>query len=280
MRCAALGEAWLRFGAGPVSAYGDFDLEFVRVHLARLGIPALPARMMPATQGVLLVDSYDTALRRAMADSASACLRALVDDLGCDVPTGYGAVWNPNASGNAAMYPSFSGVVIAGDGAIAIRSGLPKWEPRQNKKVVVSVGGGRLPGSWRDAFVILGSIRTDCQFSNAGSWRLAGWRAIEPSKLWNQAARAQVLVTAAGSTVWEAAHVRIPVVLLEIAANQRDIFAWGTAAGVPGVNLSRVVDPMKVALQLSAALDHARPLPKVEDGSRNIVAALLAAMGR
>jgi hypothetical protein len=129
------------------------------------------------------------------------------------------------------------------------------------------------------ALSLLAELATADRFGITGDWGPSHWRRISPSRLWTEAAAARQLVTAAGTTVWEAAVVGIPVVLLMTAANQRLVYRWARDAGIPGLN-ALLVDPEFLAHQLRALLDVPAQLPRVENGVNRVVQRLAQLAGR
>jgi spore coat polysaccharide biosynthesis predicted glycosyltransferase SpsG len=263
MRLSVLAAAWQAAG-GEVAWYGEVTIPFVERRLTDLGIPPR-ADELDRGVAVFVIDSYDATIRYTKG-FANAAVRVLVDDLGGDVPPGYDVVWNPNAYGRAELYPGFAGAVLSGAEAVAIRDGLPAWRPRSDSETVVTIGGGDPPASLQDALSQLSELVTGQRFAIAGNWAPAGWRLIPPDELWANASEARLVVTAAGTTVWEAALVQVPVILLQTAHNQRFVYRWGRDAGVPGLN-TLLVDAEFLAHQLRALLPAARPLPPLLNGA-------------
>ncbi len=275
MRLATLGAAW-RASGGTVQGVGTLDLEFVIARYREAGI-ALSDRPSGG-DAIMVVDSYDPEVRFGALRVAGAVLRVLVDDLGGTVPNGYDAVWNPSPYGEAGLYPGFTGPLLSGPEHLAVREGLPRWVGPSDE-VLVSLGGSEPSAQIKAAFDQLAALASDTRFAITGPWGPAGWRRIAPGRLWAEVARAKALVMAAGSTVWEAAAVGIPVVLLETAANQRLNYRWARDAGVPGLKTS-LVDGEFLAHQLRALIPAARPLPRVTGGAGQVVAALAQLAGQ
>jgi spore coat polysaccharide biosynthesis predicted glycosyltransferase SpsG len=263
MRLSVLATAWLA-GGGDVTWYGEVTIPFVQRRLGDLGIHPREEELDHGV-AVFVIDSYDATVRYTKG-FANAAVRVLVDDLGGDVPPGYDVVWNPNAYGRAALYPGFSGAVLSGPEAVAIRDGLPPWQLRRDAETVVTIGGGDPPASVQDALTQLSELVTGQRFAIAGNWSPPGWRLVPPDDLWASASEARLIVTAAGTTVWEAASVQVPVILLQTADNQRFVYRWGRDAGVPGLN-TLLIDAEFLAHQLRALLPAARPLPPLTNGA-------------
>jgi hypothetical protein len=276
MRQAVLGEAWLRAG-GEVCLAGEVALEFVRARLATLDIPVIAGKGLAGD--VIVVDSYDPAVRAAGARATNAGLRTLVDDVGGAVPPGFDLVWHPAPGGERELYPGFAGRVLGGAGFVPVRDDLARWQPGPGDLTVVSLGGGRLPGMMADAVTELSRLTIGRAVAIAGTWAPAGWRRVAPHRLWAEASRAARLITAAGTTVWEAAAVGVPVILVQLQDNQRRVYSWARDAGVPGVD-ALLVDADFLARKLRALLDLARPLPPISNGAGRVAAALLEELRR
>ena len=271
MRLGTLGAAWKRAG-GSVRAVGRVEIGFVRDRYAALGIEIGDAD--PVAGDVLVVDSYDAAVRFRWSQLPAPALRILVDDgIGGDIPPGFGVVWSPNAYASAASYRGYAGVVLAGTEYLAIRGDIPRWIQPRNGEILVSLGGGRPSRVLVEAMSILDELAGAERFAATGDWAPAGWRRVAPEDLWSAAVSARQLVTAAGSTVWEAASMGIPVVLLMTADNQRQVYRWCRDAGVPGLN-ALLVDAEFLAHQLRALLAVPSALPPVTDGSDRVVSRL------
>ncbi|MGE0441738.1 MAG: hypothetical protein AB7L66_06110 [Gemmatimonadales bacterium] len=267
MRLATLGAAWA--GLGPVRALGPIDLPFVRDRFARLNIPL--GGPPPGPGEIVVVDSYDPSTRFRWSHAPAPALRVLVDDHGgVSVPLDYDCVWNPNAYADRSIYPSFSGTVLAGREYLAIREDLPRWEARPDGDIFVSLGGGQPSPTVAAAFGLLDEFNLPVRFAYSGDWGPTGWRQVAPHRFWTEAAGARHLITAAGITVWEAAVVGIPVVLLMTADNQRDTYRWCRDAGVPGTN-TLLADAEFLAHQLAALIAVAGRLPAVQSGTGRVV---------
>lgn len=274
MRLLALAEAW-RARGGSARLVGTIEIEFVAVRAAGIDIAPEPG---PLTSGdVLIVDTNDLAERHRAAREGSFGTRVLVDDLGGPVPPGYDVVWNPNPYGTAMLYPAFGGRVLAGPGVVPLRTGLPSWGPPGDGSTVLSMGGGTPTGGVIDAFRRLARLLPRERVQVAGRWGPSRWPTVDPGGLWAAASRASRLVTAAGTTAWEAAAVGVPVVLVQLADNQRLVFRWARDCGVPGLDAT-VLDSEQLAWQLRRLLPMARPLPPLAGGAGHVVAELCQRM--
>lgn len=269
MRLATLGLAWREAG-GDAVAIGEHEIPFVAAHYRDLGIEV--ASGTEAQGDVVVVDSYDPGIRFRHAQPAGPELRVLLDDVGGLVPPGFDVVWNPNPYGGAEHYPGFAGCVVSGPDHLAVRPDLPMWS-RQNNEVVVSVGGGEPQTTVWEAFEGLPLLLPNERMAMTGRVVPRGWRQIEPACFWAEASHAKMLVTAAGGTMWEAAAAGIPVVVLQIADNQRFGYRWARDAGVPGIN-ALLVDGDFMAHQLRALIGAARPLPRLTNGAGRVAAVL------
>jgi hypothetical protein len=269
MRLAALGAAW-RAAGGRVRSVGLLGLDFVAAHYHDQGIAGSDRE--PADSEIVVVDSYDPGCRFEMARTTSPVLRVLVDDLGGSPPAGYEVIWNPSPYGSAELYWGFGGTVLAGIGRLAVRADLPRWTGGSGE-LVVSLGGATPAAPIQEALEQLARMAPETRFAITGSWGPDQWRRIDPGAFWAETARAKALIVGAGSSVWEAAAVGVPVILLEVAANQRLTYRWARDAGVPGLKTS-LVDSDFLAHQLRALLPAARPLPPVRSGTARVASEL------
>lgn len=271
MRLAVLAETWLEAG-GEVSVCGRLEIPFVVERFARLGLAAEDGDVTECD--VLVVDSYETGARFRATQSTGAGIRVLVDDFGVDVAPGFDVVWNPNGTREPAMYRRFGGTVFAGPEYLAVRSDLPQWRGG-SAEIVITLGGGRPPGIVTEAFEQLAAMVPDQPFAATGTWAPARWRRIEAAGLWADVVAAKQLLTAAGTTVWEAAAVGVPVGLLMIADNQRLVYRWARDAGAPGINTT-LLDADFLAYQLRSLIAVACALPRVTNGTGRLVEGLMA----
>jgi hypothetical protein len=273
MRMGVLAAAWAGARLGPTALVGRVAIPFVQRRLAQLGVSTRHS-LGDVAGAVLAVDSYAEEARREAAACSSASLRVLVDDAGGPVPTGIDLVWNPNAYGGGELYPGFRGAVVGGTDAVPIRTGLPTWAGGTPRTVAVFLGGGRVGATLTDAITELAGSLPQSSFRGAGEWVPKSWTQVDPDRVWDGLAGASVLITAAGSSIWEAATVGIPVVALCAADNQVLVWQWAAAAGVPGVDVRRATTASAVAEELRRALPRARPLPPLRNGAPAVARAL------
>lgn len=276
MRLANLAEAWIEEGRGSARFAGRVSLPFVRERLASLGVELAAEFPLSACAGILVVDSYDTGLREWYAALAGPRLRVLVDDLGGEVPTGYDLVWNPNAYGSPSLYPGFTGEVLTGAAAVPVRRGLPRWSGGGSEMIGVMLGGGEIPGLVRQAVVQMAGTMGETRFRGVGDWVPATWERVPRSQPWAALAGCDLLVTAAGSTVWEAAAVGIPVVVVQTAANQERVCQWVRQAGAPVLDATRAAAADDFARALRDAASHPLPLPEIASGAARVARTLRA----
>jgi UDP-2,4-diacetamido-2,4,6-trideoxy-beta-L-altropyranose hydrolase len=270
MRCLNVAERWIEAG-GRAECWGGVDLQFVRRRAESLGVPIVAH---PSTSGsVLLVDVYGEDERRSLATSRAAGRRVLVDDLAESVPRSYDAVWNPNAYGDANLYSGFSGEVIAGEDCVPIRCHLPRWVG--DGPGAVSFGAGQMPAALRSA---VSQLHTAFGVDNGwgvGESLPPGWRRANEDDSWSDLHHAAWLITAAGSTLWEAAAVGIPVVVVVFADNQALAAEWAAQHGAPVLDLRDRTDAAKTAADIAAAVRRARPLPFLRSGAATVARCLL-----
>lgn len=272
MRCLALAEAW----PGKTRVWGEATIEFVRNALRARQINVGVAEPVVSLDSILVVDTYDERERERGAAYDHAGARVLVDDVGCRIPHGYDAVWNPNAYGTKALYPAFRGPVYTGAAYTPVRRNVPQWTGGRSDDVAVTLGGAEIPEHIMTALEALPAERSR-NFRMAGGSVPAGWATIETNRLWETAIECSRLLTAAGSTVWEAATAQIPVVVMLTAHNQRLVFEWARGGGVPAIDALTVRDPRDLTAQLIAALGRANALPAIPgDGAVNVAGRLAA----
>ena len=271
MRCAAVAEAWLARGSGGAYVWGDVDIAFVARRLNQLGIGVGKSQPWWDPSSVLVVDTYDPAERARLATIQGPRRRILVDDEGSPVPAGYDAVWLPSAAGHAGLYPEFAGTVFTGPESVALRGGLPIWNSAPPSRVGVLLGGGAVQGNVSAALASLATKMSRIQFAAAGTGVPRAWVRLNADDPWVTLARCDHLLAGAGSIMWEAAAVGIPVVLLLTAENQRRNFEWAQSSGVPCVvAVGKGAGDLCQALQ--DAIPRATPLPRILNGAEPLAA--------
>ena len=280
MRCAGLAEAWISGRCGPVTFVGDVNLPVAVQHVARLGAAINKSVEAVPPEAVVVVDHYSDTVRAEM--SAVKCaLHVLVDDLGGDIGSEFDVIWRPAASPKTNLYPVFDGALLTGVEFLSIRFGLPNWSASPTSGTAFLLGAGRLP-QWLSAALSELPAEFDGQrFGGVAGLVPDEWELIDGNDPWPAIARHRRLVTAAGSTLWEAARVGIPVVVLMIAENQRLNFEWACEQGVPSLDATAFTgQPSLLAQRLMELLPHARPLPAVENGSGRVRDAVLNLLNR
>jgi spore coat polysaccharide biosynthesis predicted glycosyltransferase SpsG len=292
MRCATLAHAWRARQGGAARVWGTVTIPFVSRRLAELGVEVAARPGAPRRRVVVVVDSYDDAVRAECAAVAGARLRVLVDDVGEMVPAGYDAVWNPNPFGAPALYPRFAGAVLAGPECVPVRPDLPSWhaaDPRRGaapERAAVVLGGGDAGRTLAPALERLADRCPELRFVGVGSTVPDGWERVDAHTLWADVARrCGRVLTAAGSSLWEAAFVGIPTAVVVIAANQRAGGAWVAGAGVPVVDATPHLDPAartlptpdveELADALTSAIRRATPLPRLVNGAPSVAAEIV-----
>lgn len=266
MRCAALAEYWVRAGYGDAVFCGAISLGWVAERVAAVG--ARMASVAADTRGVLVVDDYDPVVRAGQAAKGQYVLKALVDDgFGSgSVDRGYDVVWNPNAHAAARDYLGFEGTVLAGPDFLAARIDLPKWQPVGRRWIGVMLGGATPPLALRDAILALADQLPGWTFAGAGSWVPRGWATLDPIDPWARASHCDVLISGAGTTLWEVGVVGAPAVIVQMAANQSRNAAWARREGGRVVDATRVPDAAALSNAIAAAVPGARPLPRLHSG--------------
>jgi hypothetical protein len=274
MRCLGVLDRWVRAG-GRVELWGTVEIDFVRRRAERAGVPIVEA--LNPDVSVLIVDVYDGIERAALGQTGAASVRVLVDDFGEDIPTGYSVVWNPNAYGRQSLYCGFDGYVLAGRRYVPVRDGLPTWVG--GGEGAVSFGGTRIA---KRLNILLEALPAACGVSTlqcVGTPLPPCCRPVPPDDIWNSLKRAAWLISAAGSTIWEAAVVGIPFVAVILDDNHEVAAQWVASSGAPVVDLRSIENPEKAISTLSAAVSQARPLPKLEPNAGAVVEELRALIG-
>lgn len=273
MRMATFAEAWRRGGQGAATLVGAIEIPFVAERIAASRLARKTDLPSDGRNAVLLIDHYDATVRASCAARSDYQLRVLVDDLGGAVPSGVDVVWNPNAYGDARDYVEFSGPLFAGVDCIPVRADLPAWRDSGEHEIAVSQGGTDASATMRAALPLLRERLSPARLREV----------VVSSRPWDDIARCARLITGAGITLWEAASVGIPVVVVATVANHERGADWARSVGVPTVNAVAAGDPACLAELLAEALEKAHPLPRVADGSAGVsraLAALADARGR
>lgn len=274
MRCTTLALAWKQAKLGPAKLVGEMSVAFVRERIECVGVSSIPTHLAAWNGAVSLTDHYDDNVRAQGAARSEAALRVLVDDEGGLVPPGYDVVINPNPYATAALYPGFRGVFIGGPEAVLIRDDLPTTSG--GIRTAVMFGGGG-PQRWL-LDVLRGVARRDRlqeRWIGVGPWCPPEWQQVATDFPWRELATCGRVILAAGGAAWEAAAVGVPVVLLEVAANQHLVTSWATRHAVPALNAMTSSRAHELDGAIEAALSTARPLPRVASGASS-VARLLA----
>lgn len=271
MRCLAVAEAWRARGLGELFVWGRVDIPFAAKRLNRLGIGTGASQPAWDRPSLLLVDTYDPPERVRLATIPGPRARILVDDAGGLVPTGYDGVWLPSAAGDADLYPEFRGVVFSGSESVALRGNLPTWNPAQ-PRIGVLLGGGAIPSNVSSALTSLGEEMPRVEFAAAGADLPPGWVHLNPDDPWVELAKCDRVLASAGSIMWEAAAVGIPVVLILTAENQRRNFEWGRSSGVPCI-IAEGSTGGDICRALVKAIPRAKPLPRISNGAGRLAAA-------
>ena len=266
MRCVAVAEAWSAGGFGGAVVWGRVDISFVARRLTQLGIGLGKSEPGWDPPSLLLVDTYDPIERARLATIQGPRGRILVDDAGEPVPAGYDGVWLPSGAGYGGLYPEFPGTVFTGLESVALRGDLPAWNPAPPLRVGVLLGGGALPGDVPAALARLAAKMHPVQFATADASLHPGWVPLNANDPWVELAKCDRLLAGAGSIMWEAASVGIPVVLLLTAENQQRNFQWGRSSGVPCV-VAVGKGAGELCQALLEAIPRATPLPRILNGA-------------
>lgn len=268
MRCAALAESWIAVGVGDVIVAGDVTLPFVQHRLQQLGVKVDRAAAQSGAD-VLLVDSYDERVRHEPPDGPAA-LRVLVDDLGANADR-FDVVWNPNAYRADMLYVGFTGEVISQ--LVPLRGGLPVWSP-QSGTVAVSLGGTTPSPTLVEAIDACAVAMRRTIVASSAAWIPAHWQRASADDMWSSFADCEFMLTAGGSTVWEAAHVGIPIAVLLAAPNQQLVGEWVRAQGAPVLDVSASMNRGALIAGISRCMQEARALTRIENGAVEVATRL------
>jgi hypothetical protein len=266
MRCLGLIERWIHQG-GKAELWGAIKIDFVRHRSERSG-----ARIVATPRGrcdVLLVDIYEPLERVALAGTQSAAVRVCVDDFGERVPIGYDTVWNPNAYADALLYRGFEGCVLAGQGYVPVREGLPTWVGGGD--AAVSLGAARLPDHLSEVLELLPAACGVSSLQCVGDCVSSMYRSVPEDDIWSELRYAPWLICAGGSTTWEAAAVGVPLVGIITADNHEVVARWVAGTGVPVIDARIPRRPAEIATALAGAVSRARPLPALSPGAGAVV---------
>jgi hypothetical protein len=125
-----------------------------------------------------------------------------------------------------------------------------------------------------EAVTRLAQHATHISFSGVGPWVPSSWERLDAVRPWTKVAHASALITAAGTSLLEAANVGIPVVVMCAADNQAPGADWARQAAVPVVD-ARHAGAADIAVALERALPLARPLPPLRNGAPAVARRLL-----
>ena len=142
------------------------------------------------------------------------------------------------------------------------------------------LGGTRIDEKVRVALLKVAERLPQSRFCGIGDWIPESWTRIDSDDPWQRLASSDVLVTASGASVWEAAAVGIPVVLVKIASNQDLVLAWARDHGVPTIDAVQVSNSERLATLIVEALCRASRLPRIANGSSRVALMLYRLAGR
>ena len=250
MRCWALAEEMCALGA-MVAWQGDIEVPWVRRALDEMSWSVYPPHGSPAEQArrvaadLVVVDSYtlDNAYRDELMDLGTAVV-AIIDD---SVSTpGSASLWvNPGAQVELPL-PEGSPYLNGPDYALIRRNVRQLRLDRQDALRSEGLRSGGIHGltvmlGGTDFAGIGALLRTSAMprlrdgmvFAGPGSWESGGgitW--IEGgADLLVRAALSRLVVSAAGVSSWELAHIGVPMALIQVADNQSGNYEWMTQQG-------------------------------------------------
>jgi len=268
MRCLSVAEQWQHLG-GDAEIWGEVTLGFVAARAQGNGI-SMRAHAEPRGRDLLLVDIYGESERHSLSRLRSHRRRVLVDDLMSPQCRDFDAVWNPNAYGSRADYPQGPDVVLAGEEFVPLRPDLPRWSAADARGGAIAFGGGALSTSLAQLAEALPPITNENSGWSVAQPVPANWRAVDTVTPWADLHRARWIVMAAGSMLWEAAAVGIPVVVCIVADNQIHAAAWAESRGAFVFDLRGEFDVNAAAREIAASAPRARALPALSSGARRV----------
>jgi spore coat polysaccharide biosynthesis predicted glycosyltransferase SpsG len=121
--------------------------------------------------------------------------------------------------------------------------------------------------------------RIEWEFFGVGPDWPSSWHCVDAQDPWPILAGCQRLVSAAGTSVWEAAVVGIPTVLLKVANNQRLVAKWAQENGGAVVDAQSARDADALCTEILHVLDNTRALPPLESGAGAVVRRILNLAG-
>lgn len=193
------------------------------------------------------IDGYEFDLAYMSALGGGGSLLAAIDD-GCEGALhGVSLVLNPNPSATRARYADLHGVrLLLGLRFALIRDDVlqhrrRRLTPGHLRRVVVSMGGadpqgltprlvGALARRLGDDVAVGATVGVDnlrhAEVRSAIAAAGSQCREVQPDELASALAGADLAVLAAGTTLWEAAALGVPVVSVVTADNQQGLLDW------------------------------------------------------
>lgn len=259
MRCLAIAQAWKERG-GEVRLYTHAEAPALRQRLEIEGLtlitPTHEAGSLEEAAEVaalardaglcwLVADGYHFSSDYLSALQSTGIRLLVLDDLATQDLSMADIVLNQNAYASPAMYPAVKRLLAGSPHALLRREfiewhGRRKAEARQAMNVLVTLGGGDPDNVTRKVIALLASFtarRLSVQViigsANPHLESLrnvdVGSHAVEllvnPPNLPELMSRADVAISASGSSCWELACLGLPMVLIITADNQRGVAA-------------------------------------------------------
>jgi spore coat polysaccharide biosynthesis predicted glycosyltransferase SpsG/ribosomal protein S18 acetylase RimI-like enzyme len=298
MRALALAEEAIAAGHS-VTVVGNMDGEFVRRQVDAAGVDlvavdrdACRRLVQDLHSDVVHVDSYDSDLRPATwLGAAARPLLSNVED-GAFGRRDADLVVDPNYGAEAENRPYSSGVVLRGSRYAPLRRAVTRrqrdWTLQPvARKVLVVMGGTDPMGMTGPALRLLGETGLPLDVTAVGPPSAAGGsedvverypgvdvRFVAPTADLPRALVAQDLVlSAAGTSVWEMCCLGVPMALVATVENQRASYGRVVAAGAAvGLGTSRVELEHPVAVRaLKDVLERPADRLALSDRARGIV---------
>jgi len=240
MRCWALAEELADRGAS-VSWQGAIEVPWVRSALLKCGWGIDAAHGPPLHADVVVVDSYslDESYRRRLLDRGTPVV-AIVDD-SC-AKAGPASLWvNPGAP--SALWVDDPSSFLNGPEYVLIRSAVRHLRELRlayvkshstARGITFLLGGTDFAGVAQ----LIDGVSGLSQFAG-GIFAGPGdeeanseveWLSGGPELLM-RASQSRMVVSAAGVSSWEMAHIGVPMALMQVAGNQAGNYSWMTSRG-------------------------------------------------
>lgn len=263
MRCLALAQAWHDRGGQTHLVSGELPLRVARrvrgegvvvhVHDRWLQTAEVVRLAVELRADWVVVDGYGLGADLQRGIRAAGARVMAIDDHACAGSRSPDALLDQNLGARASNYPEelrSADLLLGTRYALLRREFSREVESRDIRAVgarlLVTVGGGEVGGLMWDLVGVLGQIPLrnlevrvvvgPAVAMRSGRERSAGGSKVsfvhDPPDLWSLMEWADLAITAAGSTVWEAARMGLPSLVFDLADNQRPVARQLEVAGI------------------------------------------------